>query len=50
MQLSALDWIIIAGYFAIALGIGLYFKKRAGSSFLEYFAYGRSLPWWVAGT
>jgi solute:Na+ symporter, SSS family len=50
MQLSALDWIIIAGYFAIALGIGLYFKKRAGSSFLEYFASGRSLPWWIAGT
>lgn len=50
MQLFALDWIIIAGYFAIALGIGLYFKKRAGSSFLEYFASGRSLPWWIAGT
>ena len=50
MQLSALDWIIIAGYFAIAIGIGLYFKKRAGSSFLEYFVSGRSLPWWVAGT
>ena len=50
MQLSALDWTIIAGYFALALGIGLYFKKRAGSSFVEYFASGRSLPWWIAGT
>ena len=50
MQLSAFDWMIIAGYFAIALGIGLYFKKRAGSSFVEYFASGRSLPWWIAGT
>lgn len=50
MQLTALDWTIIAGYFAIALGIGLYFKKRAGSSFVEYFASGRSLPWWIAGT
>lgn len=50
MQLTALDWTIIAGYFAIALGIGLYFKKRAGSSFLEYFASGRNLPWWIAGT
>lgn len=50
MQLSALDWTIIAGYFALALGIGLYFKKRAGSNVVEYFAGGRSLPWWIAGT
>lgn len=50
MQLDLLDWVIIAGYFALALGIGLYFKARAGSSFVEYFASGRSLPWWIAGT
>ena len=50
MQLHALDWSIIAGYFALALAIGLFFKKRAGSSFVEYFASGRSLPWWIAGT
>lgn len=50
MQLAALDWAIIAAYFAIALGIGLWFKKRAGSSFVEFFASGRSLPWWIAGT
>ncbi|MFK7739791.1 MAG: sodium:solute symporter family protein [Planctomycetota bacterium] len=50
MELAALDWAIIGGYFAIALGIGLWFKNRAGSSFVEYFASGRSLPWWIAGT
>jgi len=50
MQLHALDWTIIAGYLVLALAIGLYFKKRAGSSFVEYFASGRSLPWWIAGT
>ncbi|MCB9878144.1 MAG: Na+:solute symporter [Planctomycetes bacterium] len=50
MQLEVLDWAIIAGYFAIALGIGLWFKNKAGSSFVEYFASGRSLPWWIAGT
>jgi len=50
MELHALDWSIIAAYFAISLGIGLWFKKRAGSSFVEYFASGRSLPWWIAGT
>ena len=50
MQLHALDWTIIAAYFALALGIGLWFRKRASSSFVEYFASGRSLPWWIAGT
>jgi SSS family solute:Na+ symporter len=38
MPLSALDWLIIAGYFALSLGIGLLFKKRAGESYVEYFA------------
>jgi SSS family transporter len=50
MELNALDWAIIVGYFAVALGIGLWFRRRAGSSFVEYFASGRSLPWWIAGT
>ncbi len=50
MELHALDWTIIAAYFAVSLGIGLWFKNRAGSSFVEYFASGRSLPWWIAGT
>ena len=34
----------------LALGIGLWFRRRAGTSFVEYFASGRSLPWWIAGT
>lgn len=50
MELHAIDWAIIAGYFVIALGIGLWFKNRAGTSFVEYFASGRSMPWWIAGT
>ena len=50
MQLAGLDWAIIVGYFLLSLGIGLYFAKRAGSGYVEYFASGRSLPWWIAGT
>jgi SSS family solute:Na+ symporter len=50
MQLDALDWSIIVAYFAVSLGIGLWFKRRAGSSFVEYFASGRAMPWWLAGT
>ncbi|MBL8755134.1 MAG: Na+:solute symporter [Planctomycetes bacterium] len=50
MHLELIDWAIIAGYFVLSLGIGLWFKNKAGESFVEYFASGRSLPWWIAGT
>lgn len=50
MQLHAIDWLIIAGYFAVSLGVGLYYKNRAGESYVEYFVSGRNLPWWIAGT
>lgn len=50
MELHGIDWAIIVGYFAISLGIGLFFKNKAGESYVEYFASGRSLPWWIAGT
>lgn len=50
MQLTGLDWTIIVAYFAVALGIGLWFRRRAGRSMAEYFVSGRSLPWWIAGT
>ncbi len=50
MELEVLDWAIIVSYFAVSLGIGLWFKNRASESFLEYFASGRNMPWWIAGT
>ncbi len=50
MQLTFIDYVIIVAYLLTILGIGLYFRKRAGSSMSEYFLSGRSLPWWVAGT
>jgi SSS family transporter len=50
MQLAALDWVIIAGYFLLSLAIGLACKGRAGESMTSYFVSGRSLPWWIAGT
>jgi solute:Na+ symporter, SSS family len=50
MELTLIDWLIIAGYFAMALGIGLAFSRRAGGGLDEYFVSGRSLPWWIAGT
>ncbi|MEL6822842.1 MAG: sodium:solute symporter family protein [Calditrichota bacterium] len=50
MQVSTLDWTLVALYFVFALGIGLYFSRRAGGSLTDYFTSGRKLPWWLAGT
>ncbi|MEK7403544.1 MAG: sodium:solute symporter family protein [Acidobacteriota bacterium] len=50
MQLSALDWFVIALYFLASLAIGLYYKARAGKSVSEFFLSGRDVPWWLAGT
>lgn len=43
------DYIIIFGFFAITLGIGLYVSKSSGKSSAEYFLSGRSMPWWLLG-
>ncbi len=50
MQLTPLDWIVVALYFAFNIGIGFYYKSRAGSSVNEFFLSGRNVPWWLAGT
>ncbi|MCS7316633.1 MAG: Na+:solute symporter, partial [Bryobacteraceae bacterium] len=50
MQLAPLDWLVIALYFLLSLGIGLYYKARAGRSTQEFFLSGRNVPWWLAGT
>ncbi len=50
MQLTALDWIVVALYFVVNLAVALYYRHRAGSSLNEYFLSGRDVPWWLAGT
>lgn len=50
MQLTAVDWAIVALYFLVNLGIGLYYKARAGKNVAEFFLSGRDVPWWLAGT
>src|SRR6185503_9725003 len=49
MQLQALDWVIALASVAICFGPSLFFGKRAGKSTSEFFASGRSVPWWLAG-
>src|ERR671926_635933 len=50
MNLSLLDWTVIAAYFLFNLGIGLYYARRARGSTTEFFLSGRNVPWWLAGT
>src|SRR5579871_6274343 len=50
MTLTAVDWLVIAAYFALNLAIGLYYARRARGSTTEFFLSGRNAPWWLAGT
>jgi SSS family solute:Na+ symporter len=50
MNLSLLDWTVIAAYFLFNLGIGIYYARKATGSTSEFFLSGRNVPWWLAGT
>ena len=47
--LHAIDWLIIGLYVALAMGVGMAFKRRAGRNRSSYFLAGRALPWWWVG-
>src|SRR5580700_10226140 len=49
MQLHTIDWIIAFFSIAICFVPALFFGKRSGKSTSEFFASGRSVPWWLAG-
>jgi len=49
MRLTALDWIIAALAVAICFAPALFFGKRSSKNTSEFFASGRSVPWWLAG-
>ena len=50
MTVSPVDWVIVAAYFVLSIGLGLYFTRRGGESLDQYFLSGRQVPWWLAGT
>ncbi len=50
MQISWIDWGIVILYIIFAMGVGVWFARRASSSLSEFFISGRNLPWWIAGT
>jgi len=49
MILHTIDWIIAAICLLICFLPALAFGKRSGKSTSEFFASGRSVPWWLAG-
>ncbi len=50
MTLTPLDWLSVAVYVIVTIGITLYFRKRASSSTTEFFLSGRNMKWYVVGT
>lgn len=49
MHLQLIDWLIVAFSLLICFVPALFFGKRSGKSTSEFFASGRSVPWWLAG-
>jgi Na+/proline symporter len=47
--LFLIDYLIIAAYFVLSIGIALYYSRRASKSTNEFFLSGRNLPWYLAG-
>src|ERR1700752_4570558 len=49
MHLTAIDWLIVVVTLVICFFPALFLGKRAGKNASEFFASGRSVPWWLAG-
>ena len=48
MQLTNVDWAVMAIYFVFVLGIGVWLKKSIKTS-SDFFLSGRSIPAWITG-
>src|SRR5436309_6376577 len=48
-QLTGIDWIVIAIYFAILLVVAWWVVRKGKDSATDYFLAGRNLGWWIIG-
>src|SRR5262249_44715701 len=48
-QLTEIDWVVIAIYFCILLGVAWWVVKMGKDSAADYFLAGRNLGWWIIG-
>jgi len=49
VNIHAIDWIIVAGYFAIILGLAWWVIKQRKDTSTDYFLAGRHLGWFIVG-
>ncbi len=49
IQLTTIDWIIVAASILICFVPALFVGKKSSESTSEFFASGQSVPWWLAG-
>lgn len=50
MQLTSLDWVIVAVSLFLCYLPALFYIRRSQSSIAEFFTSGQSAPWWLVGT
>src|SRR5881394_1185492 len=48
-RITGLDWLMIALYFGLLLGVAAWVVRRAKDTAADYFLAGRNLGWWVIG-
>src|SRR5450432_4882115 len=48
-HITGIDWVVIAIYFSILLGVAWYVVSKAKDSAADYFLAGRNLSWWIIG-
>ncbi|MHC5064389.1 MAG: sodium:solute symporter [Planctomycetota bacterium] len=47
--METLDWLTIAGYFALLFGLAIWVIRRNRDTADDYFLAGRNLSWWIVG-
>ena len=47
-SLATLDYIVIAAFFAVMIGVGAYYSRRSKSSD-QFFGNDKTVPWWLSG-
>ena len=48
--MTGLDWAVVVVVLVLTVGLAAVFARRASRSTDEFFATGRQMPWWLAGT
>lgn len=44
-----LDWVIVAAFLALNIGIGIFFSRKGGKDVDSFFVSGRNMKWYIAG-